>query len=103
MFRSKIAFTIIALLTPLALVAQEKAPERRAPDQYGRYVVTFSPFARADTFLIDTLTGKAWQLTRYGDLQGEPIVFKNLERIDSEIQFDLWLKTQRLKDGASRQ
>lgn len=99
----KTAVFCISLLASLGTAAQDKAPERRAPDQYGRYVVTFSPFARADTFLVDTQTGKVWQLTKFSDLQGEPLVFKNLDRIDSDSQFEQWLKTQRFKELTPRQ
>lgn len=87
-----------ALLTlGSANAAEETRPTPRAPEQYGRYVITFSPFARADTFLLDTETGKVWQLTKFTDLEGEPLVFKYLERVDSEAKLTEWALTQRLK------
>lgn len=81
--------------------SQERPSAPRSPEQYGRFVITFSPFARADTFLLDTQTGKVWQLTRFTDIQGDPLVFKNLDRIDSEAQFDVWLRSQRLKEPSA--
>ena len=79
MNRTKVTIVILTLLASFGAQSQEKGTERRPPDQYGRYVITFSPFARADSFLLDTQTGKVWQLTRFSDLEGEPLMFKNLD------------------------
>lgn len=91
-----------ALLATGASFSQERTPAPRAPDQYGRFVVTFSPFARADTFLVDTQSGKVWQLTRYTDIQGDPLVFMPIERIDGDSQFETWLRRQRLKSDQDK-
>jgi hypothetical protein len=66
----------IALDNPSALAA---TPMPRN----GRYVIVFSPIARADTFLLDTQKGKVWQLTRFNDLVGEPLVWDDMGIIDN--------------------
>jgi hypothetical protein len=47
------------------------------------FVFFFSPHARADTYLVDTQTGKVWQLTQFTDLNGEPTAWSPMSRIDS--------------------
>jgi hypothetical protein len=63
----------------------------------GRYQIFFSPHARADAYLVDTETGRLWQKTTYTDLIGEPEVWLPLIRIDSDAEFQGWLKGQQLK------
>jgi hypothetical protein len=60
----------------------------------GRFQIVFSPTARADTFMLDTQTGKAWQFTRYTDLIGEPQVWLPVPRIDGQADLAVWLSTQ---------
>lgn len=47
-----------------------------------RFQLSFSPFARADTFLLDTQTGRVWQLTKFTSLKGDPIAFDEVAVID---------------------
>lgn len=57
----------------------------------GRYVIFFSPHARADAFLVDTHTGKTWELVRYSYLDGEPRAWVLVDRIDNfadEVKFE---------------
>jgi len=89
-------FVVVIFLLPPAS-AQDRPREPRAPDQYGRFVITFSPHARADTFLLDTQTGKVWELIRYTDLEGEPRVWRAVDRLDSEAQELQWLRQQPTK------
>lgn len=93
-----IAGTLIGLLGFSPVHAQERPPAR-VPDQYGRFVITFSPFARADTFLLDTQTGKVWHLTKYTDVEGEPLIWKIMERVDSEAQLLQWFRSQSSKSN----
>lgn len=92
--RVSAAIVSLGIVFAASLATAQERPQARAPDQYGRYVVTFSPFARADSFLLDTQTGRVWQLTRFTDLEGEPLIWKNMERIDSEAQLMQWLRSQ---------
>ena len=40
---------------------------------------------RADTFLLDTATGKIWQLAKLTDMKGEPVVWQYMERLDNPL------------------
>jgi len=53
--------------------------------QPGRYQIVINPQARADTFLLDTATGRVWQLIKYGDLNGEPPAWQLMHRIDNDL------------------
>jgi len=63
----------------------------------GRYVIFFSPHARADQYLVDTDSGRVWEKVSYTDLVGDPEVWMPQPRIDSDAQFDEWLKKQQTK------
>jgi hypothetical protein len=49
----------------------------------GRYQIVFSPHMREDTFLIDTDTGRIWQMTEIADLPGKPSVWEEMTRFNS--------------------
>ena len=79
---------IIASGVP-ALAFAQSAPEPRPTvgdfwpsDQNGggRFRIVFSPHARADTFLLDTQTGRVWQLM---GLNGEPTAWAPMTRLDN--------------------
>jgi hypothetical protein len=63
---------------------QSEAP---APDQLaqakttavGRFQVVFSPHLRADTFLVDTETGRIWRQTSYPELQDNPTAWSEMD------------------------
>jgi hypothetical protein len=67
-----------------------------APLQNGRFQIFFNPNARADTFLLDTQTGKVWRLTQITDVIGDPTVWDRMERLDDDKQAYQFL----LKHGA---
>jgi hypothetical protein len=83
-----------AWLYSTCALAQETRTTSQPSTTQGRYVIVFSPLARADTFLLDTETGRVWQLTTYTDVAGEPRVWRNMLRIDSEADLIKWLSTQ---------
>jgi len=65
--------------------------------QQGRYQIVINPSMRADTFLLDTWTGKVWQQTQFTDMYGEPSVWLYMDRIDSDKQNDVWRKNHSSK------
>ena len=70
------------------LASDASAQESRSDlfsQQPGRYQIVINPQARADTFLLDTATGRVWQLIKYGDLNGEPPAWQLMKRIDSDL------------------
>jgi hypothetical protein len=61
----------------------------------GRYQIYFSPFARADVYLLDTETGKIWRpvtITNAKDINlgSAPEVWIYQERIDTDADFSTW-------------
>ncbi|MCC6498580.1 MAG: hypothetical protein IT193_20250 [Propionibacteriaceae bacterium] len=70
-------------------VTYAQAPNVAAPTgtQGGRYQIIFNPSGiRADTFLLDTQTGKIWRPTKYTDLRGEPTAWVYEDRLDTITQ-----------------
>ena len=81
--------------------AQTKAPAPPAPavqaSPQGRYQIVFSQHVRADTFLLDTQTGKVWTHTSYPFLEGDPDAWAVQPRLDNDEQERLWIGTQTRK------
>jgi hypothetical protein len=55
----------------------------KSPPTQGRYQIVMSPHVARDTFLLDTETGRVWQLTAFMFLNGEPAVWNLMPRIDN--------------------
>lgn len=62
-----------------------------------RYQIFFSPFARADVYLLDTQTGKIWHPVTYTNVTGDPEVWVPETRVDSQQQLNEWMATQTFK------
>lgn len=84
------------LLCSFVAFAQSR-PIRPAPasastiSQPGRYQIFFNPNIRADTFLVDTETGKIWRMQTFTDVVGEPTVWLPETRLDSQAEIDRFL------------
>ena len=65
--------------------------------QNGRYTIIISPNVRADTFLLDTQTGRVWKPVQVTDVVGEPVIWKVMDRADSDHQLLEWFKGHQLK------
>lgn len=74
-----------------------KTPVASGEHGCGRYQIFFGSHARADQYLVDTVTGRIWQKTQYSDLEGEPEVWMPLTRIDNNDEFNAWAKQQTRK------
>jgi hypothetical protein len=46
-----------------------------------------SPHGARDTFLLNTETGRVWQLTVFTFLNGEPVVWNAMPRIDNDNDY----------------
>jgi hypothetical protein len=104
---TKIRLTIFVSLTTICLlivlahifnaptVLSQTVPIAAQPS--GRYQLVFNPAVRADTFLIDTQTGKIWSRVQFTDIQGEPDVWRAEDRIDGQAQFIDWLNNHSSK------
>jgi len=83
--RTLLVAVALGTASPLNALAQPGAPS-----QNGRFQIFFSPITRADTFLVDTQTGRTWRLTQYVDVKGEPSAWMYVDRLDDArevIQF----------------
>lgn len=67
----------------LSTVAPAQAGPVGAP---GRYVIVHSPHIQSDTMLLDTATGKTWQLTKFVDRDGEPVAWEPVARTDNPAE-----------------
>jgi hypothetical protein len=85
----------IAANTPILAQESSNGPldlpksDRQATtsSQQGRYQIIISPHAARDTFLLDTETGRVWQMTIFGFLNDEPVVWNAMPRIDNHDDY----------------
>jgi hypothetical protein len=77
----------------LAVVSSSPLPS-------GRYQIVFGPHARADTFLLDTQTGKVWVRTAFTFLQGEPDAWVPLPHFENEKEQETWVDLHQRKASA---
>jgi hypothetical protein len=65
-----------------------------------RYQIVFSPHGARDTFMIDTATGRVWQLTKYSFLNDEPVAWEHMERIDGDADYKRFVAAWGKKEDA---
>jgi hypothetical protein len=97
----RLRFLLLAILVnmlPAAGVSAQPTPGR----EFGRYQIFFSPHVRADTFLVDTQTGKVWQVVKYSDLEGDPNIWVPMDRVDNDAQLGQWMRGQTRKREPSK-
>ena len=59
-------------------------PKLGDPKQPGRYQIFMHPQFRGDQYLLDTATGQVWQLLKFGSLEGEPLAWRPMVKLDNE-------------------
>lgn len=96
----KATLTIAFLAYAAATAHAQDAPKPAEDVTPDRYQIVFSPDVPADTFLLDTSTGRVWRLTHVTDLKGEPDVWMNMWRVDSDSE-KLALYTEHGKKAAA--
>jgi hypothetical protein len=101
MRRILLALIIASGAPVLALAQSAPAPPPTVKDFWpseqndnGRFRILFSPHARADTFLLDTQTGRVWQLK---GLNGEPAAWSPMTRLDSSQEQDAFARSHGVK------
>src|SRR4051794_956769 len=84
-----------ALLIPTFAVAQQSKPVSGASTSISgaRYQIVMSPLTARDTFLLHTETCKVWQLTSFGGVQGEPVAWNYMEKIDDSEKYFRFLRS----------
>lgn len=53
----------------------------------GRYQIVFNPNVRADTFLLDTATGRVWGHPSFTAYEGDPTAWQLEKRFDDEEEW----------------
>lgn len=82
---------VLKIITVAALLVSMQASAGEAQQQ-GRYQIVINPAMRADTFLLDTWTGKTWQSIKMVDAADEPSVWMYRDKIDSQKEQLEWQK-----------
>lgn len=85
-----LAFVIGLLVGNDVLTLAQSRPSAPQPTQWGRYQLVVNPEVRADTFLLDTETGRMWRRVSYTNLIGEPSVWELFDRVDSYEELQAW-------------
>ena len=76
MYRSIFAAVILCYSTGAAAQAGQVGGS-------GRFAIVHSPHTQKDTVLLDTATGKTWQLRTVANRTGEPDVWVPMARFDN--------------------
>ena len=76
------------------LLGQERPVERPIVSAPGRYQIVINPNVRADTWLLDTETGRVWTHSAVSDVKGSPTVWMIEPRFDSDDEFSQWAAKQ---------
>jgi hypothetical protein len=79
--------SLIALLIVLYVFEHPSSP---------RYQLVASNL-KDTAFIIDTSTGRTWQLVEDTSLVGNPRVWQNMDRVDDEAQFNAWVAQHEAK------
>ena len=92
-----LASVILTTLTIIAVGLFSQSPHTQEIAD-GRYQIVFRPELARDTWLLDTATGRVWREAQYPEILEDPVVWKLMERIDSNEDMFNWLRTQELKN-----
>ena len=74
---------LAAASTAIASLAGCTSPAAVVPPPINRFVIVHSPHVERDTVLLDTVTGRAWTLVSYTDLEGDPMVWELMPQVGS--------------------
>lgn len=99
--RSPLGMLILVAGIAFSQSNQKATPAPPTTVPTGRYQIVFSPHARADTYLLDTETGRVWQFTKFPYLNGEPSAWMSVARIDTPSQRDAFQKEHGVKPTES--
>lgn len=87
-------------------IAPQQAAERPATAGPGRYTIAMSPQGRAGPLLLDTQTGRVWQLRDFPGLEGNPTAWQEMTIIDDKAGMGIttgqFQKLYPPRDSASR-
>jgi len=99
--RTLLFLFLCMLILVISIYGQNQQRDKKLPVQLetsaGRFQIIMNPEIRMDRFLLDTQTGRVWELAREVELQDEPRIWVVLPRIDNDQQMREWLATQHNK------
>ena len=99
--RALICGGVIALVA-IFFYSRSPAQEARfdSSKQPGRYQVVMHPTFRGDQYILDTITGQIWLLTKFSSLQGEPLAWVPMTKLDSDAEYRAFVTSRRMNDAA---
>jgi hypothetical protein len=100
--RALICGGVIALVA-IFFYSRSSAQEARfdSSKQPSRYQVVMHPTFRADQYLLDTMTGQIWQLKTFSSLQGEPLAWVPMTKIDTDAEYRAFISSRKMNDAAA--
>jgi hypothetical protein len=81
--------------------AQELKLDPPKQQEAGRYQIVMHPTFRGDQYLLDTVTGQIWQLTKFSSLQGEPLAWMPMTKIDSDAEYRSFVMSRKMNDAST--
>lgn len=95
---------LFLFLTPIPLIAQQKPLQLPQEVQFNsRFVIWSNPNVRADTFLLDTWTGRVWELLTYTDIEGKPRIWQYMVRVDTPKELLDWLRPTERRPSSTQE
>lgn len=92
---------IVGLLFMSRSPAQELTLDPPKQQQLGRYQIMMHPTFRGDQYLLDTVTGQIWQLTKFGSLQGEPLAWMPMTKINTDAEYRAFITSRKMNDASA--
>lgn len=80
----------LALVVVARLAAQTAQSSAKPTIGSERFRIVMRDGVRADTFLLDTETGRIWSRIQYTNVKGAPDVWVFEERLDNDTQREAW-------------
>lgn len=65
----------------------------------GRYQIVINPEVRADTFLLDTATGRTWKPVVFSSLEGDPVAWVYEDKLDDDAAIAQFRQLFRAKNS----
>lgn len=90
-------FQIVAIFILLSTFSYSATAQQSASTSSARFQIFLNPNVRADTFLVDTNTGRVWRLTTFKDIEDNPTVWISMDRIDDDKQLMNFVRSHKLK------
>lgn len=87
---------VVGRMSSLGTAKAQNAPSNAA-DRPGRYVIFYNPNVRADTFLLDTQSGRLWRHTTISNVVSDPEIWLAEVRVDTDAERSKWLSEQDFK------